>query len=321
MGHSLRIVARIRTAPRRAVNGGRALAFAVALIPGAALAADCTPAAQADVALRPAGVLWIAPVTVDGRAASLLMDTGAERSVLNAAAPARLGLPPSAWTSTSLLGIGGVERHVDAEVAALTLGGAAMGRRLGPVRSLPVMSTAPAMARGIAIDGLLGADLLAAHDVELSGGHLLLHEIGACAGRRLPWATASVPMLQASPGAIVVPVQVAGVTFRALLDTGAEISLIGTRAAARLPAQSGPHGPDMSGQAQGIGRETLAMRAHDYGAPVLGGLTLASGPLWVANLPTPAFDMVLGMDRLSGLRLWLAYAGAQVFAGPGALTR
>jgi hypothetical protein len=258
---------------------------------------------------------------VDGRPARFVLDSGAARSLLSGAAVARLGLPGDAWTSTSLRGIGGIERHRDAAVASLTVAGIPLARPMGPVRSLPVI---PELAGGA--DGLLGADLLAGQDLELTGGGLtlILRHATGCAGLSpqaarpllFPWAEAVAPSLAVRPGLFIVAVRVGGATLRALIDTGSSISIIAPAAAARLGVDDAALAADRPATARGVGPGRVALRLHDFGKLTLADdptLPLGAGPLWVGRLPPLAFDLLIGMDRLRALHLGLSHTTAAIY--------
>jgi len=288
------------------------------LLPPAALvataAAACTITQETAVELTDAGPLRVVPVMVDGKPARFLLDTGAEKTVLTPTGRLALGLPDDAWTSTGVRGVGGVEVHPDAVVGAIAVGTVALTRRLGPIRSVPVLGPASTLAGPYGLDGALGDDLLAGHDIELlkRGRLLRLHRTEGCSGAFLSWAAATVPLEFPRPFHPVVPVTVGGVELRALLDTGAQSSMITRRAA-------GIRGVPVPGAvtgAKGIGPATLIVEARDFGPVIIGGLRLADGPLYVAALPATGWDVLLGMDRLSTWRIWLSYATSQVMIGP-----
>jgi hypothetical protein len=299
------------------------LCLAAALVPSARAA--CVSPAEATIHLpaRPGPLLVEA--RLDGRPARFVLDTGAERSVLSGAGEARLGLRPDAWTSTALRGIGGISRHSDAAVASLELGAdIPLARRLGPVRSLPVVP-------GLQIegDGLLGADLLAGQDLELTRGGLtlILHRPSGCAGlsplaalpELFPWAEAVTASLAVRPGLFIIPVRVGGTLLRALVDTGAAVSIISPAAAARVAPGATTPGAGTPRMARGVGPALVALRLRDFGPVTLQGgphatpIAIGAGPLWVGALPPRVFDMVLGMDRLRALHLGLSHATGAVY--------
>lgn len=296
--------------------------LAAALLATGAVASSATGACRfstaADLRLPPVPGPLVVLASIDGGPVRLVLDSGAERSVLSGDAVARLGLKLDAWTATSVRGIGGLTRHRDAQVGELLLGTIGLSRPLGPVRSLPVVPTLP----GVRIDGLLGADLMSGFDIEVAGGGLRVafHRAAGCdaatIGEALPWAEAVLPSEAVRAGLFVVPVTVAGRTLRALVDTGSEITVLDDRAATALGIRSTVPAP--AGTAQGVGPASVTLRLADAGTLTVatrdgGVLALGAGPLWVGRLPATGFDLLVGMDRLRALHLWLSHATRAVF--------
>jgi predicted aspartyl protease len=275
----------------------------------------CTVTQEAQVDLADAGSLRIVPVTVDGKPARFLFDTGAERTLVTPKGRVALSLPVDAWTSTGIRGIGGADIQPDATVASMEIGGVALSRRLGPIRSVAVVPAVPAVISAFGMSGILGVDLLSSHDVEWlnHGRKLVLHHTDGCSGAFLPWAFATAPLSFPRPFQPVVFVTVGGMQLRALIDTGSESSLITRRAAALLSSVAVA---SANTGATGIGPATLVVEARDFGPVSIGGLRLWDGPLYVAALPATGFDVLLGMDRLKSWRVWLSYATSQVMIGP-----
>ena len=90
----------------------------------------------------------------------LLVDTGAERTILTEAAVAQLGLPHDPQHITRSFGIGGTSANWDAFIPGLT--------RAHPLPGLPRRGRRFSMDHtgGPRADGLLGADILLAFDME-----------------------------------------------------------------------------------------------------------------------------------------------------------
>ena len=70
-----------------------------------------------------AGNLMFVPGGIGGHPVRLLVDTGAERTVLTEAAVARLGLPHDLQHVTRTIGISGISTNRDAFVPGIDLGG------------------------------------------------------------------------------------------------------------------------------------------------------------------------------------------------------
>lgn len=306
----------VRPATVAALKLSAWLVFALSLTTSAHAACALRDVAQVTLARSAEGLL-IAPVRIDGQAAELLLDTGAERTVLSGEGVRALGLPLDQWVSTGMEGVGGVERHRNADVASVTLGGLALRRRaLSGVVSLPVVPSLSRAFGGRPLMGLLGMDLLSMFDLEVdpAGPSLALHAVSGCVGRFPPWqgAYSAVPAVLPRPGAMVAPVTVNGTRLRALLDTGAATTILDARAAARLGLAEGTRG-----SARGVGPGALAIRSAELAELRLGDETWTHAPAAVALLPGLGYDMVLGMDVLGTRRLWLSFATSQAFVAAG----
>ena len=95
----------------------------------ASLGAAAPPPGPA-IPIEMANGRFIVPVLLDGGLAHILLDTGAERSVISRTAAARLGLPFDPWVETTMRGAGGqLETHRNADVQIATLGGVRLLQR------------------------------------------------------------------------------------------------------------------------------------------------------------------------------------------------
>ena len=109
------------------------------------------------------GNLVFVQATISGSPVTLMVDTGAERTLLTEATVNRLGLPLDKSHATQTFGIGTPTQSYDAKLPdGLTLGGTRF-----PVDTVTVGKFAIEHAAGGSADGLLGADILLAFDMEL----------------------------------------------------------------------------------------------------------------------------------------------------------
>ena len=241
---------------------------------------------------------------LNGRPMRMAIDSGAETSMLTGDGAAALGLAPGP-TRRRVAGLAGTADYGVVRVARIEFAGETV-RGL----DLPIIPLA-ALTR---IDGLIGADLLAAYLVALdfSTRQLTLYRPRGCAHVSPPWP--ATPL--AWTGAEALPIVRAALDGRpltALIDTGTNISAISAAAAGLTPADLRS---DRSTQSFGAGGTSLPGRMHRFSRLSLGSLTLANPTLRVVTLdPALPFDMILGMDVLRGRRLWLDYAGRRTFVG------
>ncbi len=274
---------------RRALLAGLGLALGAGH-PGRASDA-CAPRGNlAEVALQTDGYC-VVPVSLGGQTLRMVLDTGAERSVLTRATVTRLGLSLDEWVGTAMRGAGGrLDEHRNAIVPGLTLGGLSLFQRTPRVPlSMPVM----ALDLGPAA-GLLGADLLHRYTLEIDvpAGRLLVQDSQAC-----PRAGHAVGFTPWRRFLMLVTVRLDGRPLQALVDTGAGSSLLNARGLYRMGLTQADIVRDPTHEALGLGG-TFDVKRHTFRSLQLGGLRIDAPALAVNDVPEAAFDMVLGMDVL-----------------------
>jgi hypothetical protein len=122
----------------------------------------CDIVRVASVGLEAGRGVWVVPVEIGGTRVRLILDTGAERTLLTEAAVARLGMVRDPHHETRTFAIGGLSTGADALVTSFAVGGAYL-----PVPSVTVGQFALPERVGPPLDGLLGADVLSAFDVDI----------------------------------------------------------------------------------------------------------------------------------------------------------
>src|ERR1022692_756336 len=128
---------------------------------------NCDLVVVAQIPLEVRNHLLVVPAGIGGKWVTLLVDTGAERTVLNGDIVTRLGLARDEKTVTRSSGVGGVFTANDAIIPGLVLGGVRF-----PITRLSVGQLR--FGPGLAADGLLGSDILLAFDLDIDvPGHTL----------------------------------------------------------------------------------------------------------------------------------------------------
>ncbi len=195
--------------------------------------------AQAACRVEPRGVVPVdvvdghlmVTVAVNDIAATFILDTGADRTLMGEDVVRRLGVERDSWVASTVRGLAGIEERPNALPRSLRLGTTVLRRRtltgdtsvtVGP---LPVNEIA-----GRPIAGLLGRDFLSPFDLDLDlpEHRMTLYDVQGCDARFLPWTApyAAIPATTPMGAALVVPVLVDGRPLRALIDSGASASLI-----------------------------------------------------------------------------------------------
>jgi hypothetical protein len=303
---------------RTSVPGKILLLLCILLFPAAAGAA-CSVTPRATIPLDLVSGAIIVPVEVNGIAASFILDTGAQRSVVTGEAVRRLSLARDQWVGTTMSGVGGIDRRANADPRSLSLGGVKLVRRtLNHDTSLTVGIIPRTVVGNHVIDGLLGRDFLSVFDLDLDlpARRLTIYSVQDCAGRFLPWTGgyASIPVAFPAEQAIIVTVTLDGTPLRALLDSGSAATLLTAPGMVRMGLQEANLAADPADMISGLGPHMVPMHLHRFRSLDAGGEALETPAIWVAPVRLPLFvDMLLGADWLAGRRAWISYATKQVF--------
>jgi hypothetical protein len=283
--------------------------------------------AQAACRVEPRGVVPVdvvdghlmVTVAVNDIAATFILDTGADRTLMGEDVVRRLGVERDSWVASTVRGLAGIEERPNALPRSLRLGTTVLRRRtltgdtsvtVGP---LPVNEIA-----GRPIAGLLGRDFLSPFDLDLDlpEHRMTLYDVQGCDARFLPWTApyAAIPATTPMGAALVVPVVVDGRPLRALIDSGASASLIVAPGMFRLGLTPDLLARDPGGNGSGVGPGVVPMRRHRFAELRVGPDTTPDPMLWVASAHVvPIVDMLLGADWLQARRVWLSFATKQMF--------
>jgi hypothetical protein len=292
------------------VKTGIVLLLACLLIPFTAGAA-CVVDDKATVGLGVDGGAITVPVEVNGIVATLILDTGAQRSVVTEDAVRRLGLARDEWV--------GIESRPNADPRSLTLGGVALVRRtVNHDTSLTVGVIPRTRVGNLLIDGVLGRDFLSLFDLDIDvpARRLVLYKVLGCGGRFLPWqgGYAAVPVTLLDENALIVPVILDATPLRAMLDTGASSSLVAAPGLFRLGLRAANFAGDPADRVSGLGPHMATMYRHSFRSLRVGGETTGVPVIWTAPVHlTPIVDMLLGADWLADRRIWISFATRQLF--------
>ncbi|ONG52602.1 hypothetical protein BKE38_14155 [Pseudoroseomonas deserti] len=296
----------------------RRLALLLPLLLGAC-AAVCQPEMANRLPLVNDNARPLVPGRIDGQPAVLLLDTGAMRTALLPEALPALNLPGDSLRRSRILGFGGESNESNTLINRLELGSLTLEQLTVPV---VVHGGRPSRA----LSGLIGADLLRAHELEMDapGGQVTLYPAQACSGAAPLWPgpTRSIPVELYGQTLPIVTLRVNGRPVRALFDTGAQRTLLPPALAISLGMPESVISGPPSGVAAGIGlgRRTV----HHWQADRLefAGLVIDRPMLQVADVAKSSpFAMVLGQDVIGQRRFWLSYARQRLFFDAGAEPR
>ena len=286
-----------------------ACAFGACRSASAASPAACLAQPLAEIAIGLERGVPLITLAIDGGAATLVLDTGAERTILTVGAARRLGLEGHYAYARTMHGVGAGEvRPGRLAAGALPLTGYSL--LVAPI-------TLPSVG-GQAIDGLLGADLLADFDLDLDFVHrrVRFYKASACAAPSWPPPYSSIAAHVSLHRHLFFPVRLDGQDMAAFIDTGSQFTVVDAAAAVRSGLTQAALRLDRAVTVRGAAAVSVGAHVHRFDRlEVAGGVTRDSSAI-VARLDLDDADLILGADYLAAHRVWLSYNARTVFVGP-----
>ena len=291
-------------------------AAAVALALASTPAVACTAEAVARLPLTTFRGLPVVGMEINGHALPMILDTGAQYTVVTPEAAQEAGLVPDRRYATKMHGITGLAGdtwNYDSAPVALSLGNLDLG-----TNRLRIAAIIGREGLG-QVAGALGADFLSRHDLELDIPHstATIYDIHGCVGDFVPWLVPHDRVESAWSGhdqtQMTIPSSIGAMPVRTFIDTGAAASMITRRAAtaagtsdAAMTASTPVTGID------GLGMP-IAARSFAFQRLQVGNETFAGVSVLVCDCDIPNADMQIGEDFISSRKLWLSYQTGQVF--------
>ena len=299
-------------------KAAQARKFWICLLLAAGLIAQTFPAAAADacksqshvdVPVTLADGVPIMRLTVSSKELVLILDTGAESTVISTSAADRLQLARTMVYPRRLRGLGGGVVAGTIALPGLAIAGVELpnfGALVGPI-DLPKLG-------GVVPDGVLGADILSDYDVDLDLAHSRVRLV--CSLGPPDWTRPYRPVEanRSVHNRLFFWSTLDGKKVAVIVDTGAQHSVVDSRAAlaAGMDAQAFGREPAMT--VRGIsGAGGMQARRYRFREMLVGGVNLANPPLVVAPLGLEDADVVLGADFLRDHRVRLSYRLRRIF--------
>lgn len=260
--------------------------------------------------------LMLVVAQINGSPVTMIVDTGAQWTAITPETVTRLGLPPDPAHGGLHRGVASFSNSVNAITRSFAIGSIKTeGRSVSVAPIVLGAQVSPPFA------GLLGADFLYQFDLDIDLAHrtLTLYRNGGCAAGGPPWGipTVAIPLVKSATNRLSLAASVDGHPFRAILDTGATVSLITRPNALRAGVTAEMLAQDPVVASQGLGTEPFAARRHVFGEVQIGGERFKRLAMLVGGTLLGGGDMLLGLDYLGGRRVWLSYAMRQmVIAAP-----
>jgi predicted aspartyl protease len=255
----------------------------------------------------------IITLSANGMPVTLVLDTGAEGTILTPAVAQRIGAQrPRIEFQRQIRGIGGTLQTSEVELRSFTVGGVAI-----PWRRVRVAPVNLASVFSGPLDGVLGADSLSSFDVDLDlpGNRMVLYEKQTCAGALPAWTQpyARINAGRSMGGHLFFPVQLDGRRIDAFVDTGSQFTVLSTRAALALGVTATVLARDRVATVRGVAAEQLAAHVHRFSQLQIGAETIRDPEIIVTDVTLNDADLVMGIDFLRPRRIWLSYGSQQIF--------
>jgi predicted aspartyl protease len=256
--------------------------------------------------------LMFVQVKFNDQPATMVVDTGAERTILTETAVTRLRLRRDLRHAGNTTGIGGTSASYQAALDDFALGVFAL-----PVKTVSVGTFVLPDIGETKPDGLLGADILLAFDldIDLPDHTLTVYRARPCTDSRPPWSFPyrTVEGVTLWRDRLMLPLTINNVVGRAILDTGAQRTVVRPDFAGRAGVSGDMLNNDPSNTMRGASREQATFRMHRFDTVRIGNELAHNVPLPVVQLPNAQEDALIGGDFLHGRRIWLSAASRQVF--------
>jgi predicted aspartyl protease len=273
---------------------------------------DCDLTMVAQMPLEVQDHLLVVPMGINGKWVHLVVDTGAERTTINDAAAERLGLPHDPRYVNHAMGIGGPTVTTDVTIDRMVLGDVHF-----PVYRIAVGTFKLQTERGLNADGLLGADILLAFDMDIDvpGGKLTLYRSRVCPNTRPPWPDPPIEItgVRARKDRLLLPIELDNVAGMAILDTGAQGNVVGVAMARRMGLDEQTLAHDRPIRQHGVGSAETISRLHQFRLLRIGPVAEENPRITVLPSDFGVGDALIGEEFLQGRRVWLSFKNRQVF--------
>ena len=255
----------------------------------------------------------IVTLFANGMPVTLVLDTGAEGTILTPAVAQRIGAQsPRIEFQRQIRGIAGTLQTSEVELRSFAVGGVAI-----PWRRVRVAPVNVASVFSGPLDGVLGADSLSSFDVDLDlpGHRMFLYEKQTCAGALPAWTQpyAKINAGRSMGGHLFFPVQLDGRRTDAFVDTGSQFTVLSTRAALALGVGAAALARDRVATVRGAAAEQLAAHVDRFAQLEIAAETIRNPEIIVTDVMLSDADLVLGIDFLRPRRIWFSYGSQQIF--------
>ncbi len=291
---------------------------------GCAQGSGCALVKVAEVPLEPRSRVLTIPVTVNGHAIIMTLDTGGQKSMLSEAAVSRLGIVRDARFISPLIGIAGGSAHADASIDSMSIGGESISVNRMSVNTFGGNGT---------IDGLLGLDILRDYDLDIDAPKhkLTLYRVRWCEQADPPWdePATRIPETSTLMNWLKIPFEIDGTEGTAMVDTGNTTTMITPRMVRRLGLTEAAMANDRVLKIHVLASEDAQAHVHRFQTIRIGPMTVQNARILVLSKEPPALgdsrnfgDGFIGLDFLASRRTWFSIRTGNLYfatnaAAPG----
>jgi clan AA aspartic protease (TIGR02281 family) len=257
----------------------------------------------------------LSPVDIETRPLMMLIDSGAGATALSPQTAASLNESEDRSKSVRVGGIGG---RMDSQHPVVVHSIRFASLDLSDYDVVTSHIERPELESDAAsAAGMVGLDLLSKFDVEFDfpEHRMSLYHVASCSGRFIPWSGSynSFMATRSPRGALIIPVVINGVTLRALIDTGSNVSSMGVTAAMKTGVDANAMMGDPAMSFAGAKGSMMTAHKHRFDTMAVGASTFHNVRISVQDQDFTGTDMLLGMDFLRWRKIWLSFATNQVF--------
>lgn len=280
---------------------------------------SCSLGREADVPVDTRGNVPLVSAVIDGHPVRMMLDTGAEHSLLTVDAIQHLGIKFDFRHRATIQGVGPAMTAVTAPIDNLEVGGLVLHDR-----TMIVVPIAMPNLPGGQPDGFLGADIISHYDVDLDlpHGRMTLYHARLCPEAKPPWNGAYLTFnARRLRDRLHIPIKLDGKVLAASLDTGTSAGVtINAQAAERVGVTAEALTHDRRVKTGGVAREKVVIYLHRFNDLKVGTSDVHNPLLPVASFPSDAADALIGFAYLRTHRVWLSFATPQVFIATPTVT-
>jgi predicted aspartyl protease len=294
---------------------------ATGLLAALPASAACSLKAQ-PIPVTMQGLRVIVTPKINGQEARFMLDSGAASNTISGKLAAKLGLKPLRIAETGRLIGQEASIHREGAEGAETETGVVVAPKFEFAGATFKDVSLNATDRLGDVDGLLGQAFLRGTDVEydLGANSIRLVKAEGCGGTPLAywakdgtaysvipleWIDRDRPMTEAA-------VYINGVRMRAVFDTGAPLTFITDKAAARAGVSTSDPGVQAIGTYRGLDANGQAWIGK-FKSIKVGDEEIQNAPLEIGHSITEAFDVLIGADFLLSHHVYVANSQGKIY--------